>query len=96
MDALKKRLEEIETAYKALPEAAIAIATKLRADVKRGRGKNARKPGSGISIQVVSEGKQVSVTASNQVHAVGREKTEPETWMDIFGRKVVAAAKGGK
>lgn len=94
-DALRKRIREIETAHKAIPKAAIAIANKLRADVRKGRAKATRKrKGSGIPILVVAEGDLVRITGSDQVHFFARENDEPETWLDIFGRTIVRAARG--
>lgn len=107
LDALKKRLAEIETAHKAIPAAAIAIANKLRADVRRGRRQRAaaaklagvkptKRSGSGVPILVVAESDQVRISASRQVHHIGHANGEPEEWAEIFGRKVVDRAKGGR
>lgn len=59
--------------------------------VQMGRGT------SGISIRAEVVGSTVVVTASNQVHFIARERTEPEEWLEIFGDEVrAAAAPGGK
>lgn len=46
---------------------------------------------SGISIEAVVVGSTIVVTASDQVHYIAREKTEPESWVDILREEVLAA-----